>query len=305
MVDRRTMIIIKAIKLFAAKGYHSTSIQEIAEACGIAKGTLYNYFASKEDIMLSILKYYWEMINREVEHIAKDENLTPKEIFLKQIQFQLEECVKHRDFIEMHIREYAIHVNDEINDFLFEIRAKKIRWIVGCLINVYGEEIHPFVLDLAAIFQGVVREYLEYIVLDKREFNIAKLSKFIMKQMDELVNGYLNSGEYFLEYSDFAEVLRINNPNREKLNCKVKGIIRQVLKKVVETNLSEDLIKKIKTTMEVLEDEFITKEEPKLIVIEGLLVYLKFLGLTELEQYWKHLDEIFHEYSGTFSNPNP
>lgn len=304
MVDKRTTIIMKAIKLFAAKGYHSTSIKEIADESGIAKGTLYNYFESKLDVMLSILKYYSEMMTNEVDNIAKDETLAPKEIFSKQIHFQLEECVKHQDFIEMYMREYAIHADAEINEYLNELRASRFHWLTDCLRKVYGPEIDQYILDLATIVNGIIREYMQYIILDKKEFDLLKLSKFIINQLDELVSGYLSSGEYFLEYSDLEEMMKLNNQDREQLNRKLKRIIQQVLQKTDEKDLPEDMIKKIKTTMEVFEDELINKEEPKLIVIEGLLVFLRTLNLTDFEQYWNHLDEIFQEYRGTFLNDN-
>lgn len=205
MIDKKTMIIEQAIKLFAAKGYHSTSIQEIADACGFAKGTLYNYFESKDDVMLSVLKHYSSMIMAEVENIANDPSLTPKEVFLKQIHYQLDECVKHRDFIEMHIREYAVPVNQEINDFLYSIRSYRIRWLSHCFCHVYGKEIEPFVLDLATMMNGILREYLEYIILDKKQFDTLKLSKFIINRMDNIVKALMSSGEYFLEYSDLED----------------------------------------------------------------------------------------------------
>ena len=38
MVDKKQLIIKEAVNLFATKGYHTTSVQEIAERCHIAKG---------------------------------------------------------------------------------------------------------------------------------------------------------------------------------------------------------------------------------------------------------------------------
>lgn len=207
MIDKKTTIIENAIKLFAAKGYHSTSIQEIADACGIAKGTLYNYFESKDDVMLSVLKYYSGMIMAEVEKIANDPSLTPKEVFWRQIHYQLDEFVKHRDFIEMHIREYAVPINEEINDFLFSIRSYRIKWLSSRFRDVYGKEIEPFVLDLATMMNGILREYLEYIILDKKQFDTIKLTKYIINRMDNLVIALRNSGEYFLEHSDLVDFL--------------------------------------------------------------------------------------------------
>lgn len=39
MNEKHKLIIDKSVELFAEKGYHATSVQEIAEKCGIAKGS--------------------------------------------------------------------------------------------------------------------------------------------------------------------------------------------------------------------------------------------------------------------------
>jgi AcrR family transcriptional regulator len=44
-----------ALKLFAANGYHSTSISKIASSAKISKGLIYNYFKSKEEILSKIV----------------------------------------------------------------------------------------------------------------------------------------------------------------------------------------------------------------------------------------------------------
>lgn len=45
-----------ALALFAEAGYSNTSISAIAKAAGISKGLMYNYFQSKEDLLLSIVE---------------------------------------------------------------------------------------------------------------------------------------------------------------------------------------------------------------------------------------------------------
>ena len=61
MVDKKQLIIKEAVNLFATKGYHTTSVQEIAERCHIAKGSFYNYFKSKEELLLSCFKSGFDM----------------------------------------------------------------------------------------------------------------------------------------------------------------------------------------------------------------------------------------------------
>lgn len=52
--DHRRGILEVAAALFASKGYLGTSVNEVAEACGITKPTLYHYFRDKEDLLLQI-----------------------------------------------------------------------------------------------------------------------------------------------------------------------------------------------------------------------------------------------------------
>ena len=52
---RQTEIVEAAARVFHEKGYESTSIQDIAEAVGILKGSLYYYIRSKEDLLYEII----------------------------------------------------------------------------------------------------------------------------------------------------------------------------------------------------------------------------------------------------------
>jgi AcrR family transcriptional regulator len=54
--EREELIIQAAQETLAEKGYYETSMDEIAARVGIAKGTLYTHFASKEELVLAIIK---------------------------------------------------------------------------------------------------------------------------------------------------------------------------------------------------------------------------------------------------------
>ena len=57
-MDTRDVILKTALQLFARKGYESTGIQEITEAAGITKPTLYYYFGSKQGLLNAIVEIY-------------------------------------------------------------------------------------------------------------------------------------------------------------------------------------------------------------------------------------------------------
>lgn len=67
-----------AAALFAAKGYHGTSIQDLARAMGLQKGSLYHYFSSKEELLFRLLDEYITAALEEIEKICALE-VTPTE----------------------------------------------------------------------------------------------------------------------------------------------------------------------------------------------------------------------------------
>ena len=64
---RRNQILDAATKVFAEKGFHSTTIKDIAKEAGIADGTIYIYFENKTALMLGILDRMNESEQRDVD----------------------------------------------------------------------------------------------------------------------------------------------------------------------------------------------------------------------------------------------
>jgi AcrR family transcriptional regulator len=60
---KRSEIAQKAIAVLAKRGFQATTIQEIADAAGLGKGTIYHYFKTKEEILLAVS----EQMFREME----------------------------------------------------------------------------------------------------------------------------------------------------------------------------------------------------------------------------------------------
>lgn len=53
--NKQAEIVAAAIRLFQHKGYHATSMQDIADAVGLQKGSLYHYISGKEDLLVAII----------------------------------------------------------------------------------------------------------------------------------------------------------------------------------------------------------------------------------------------------------
>ena len=74
--ERRNEILDAADELFGQKGFDGTSTNEILEKVGIARGTLYYHFKSKEDIMDALIERYTVQILYCAKEIAANKNIS-------------------------------------------------------------------------------------------------------------------------------------------------------------------------------------------------------------------------------------
>jgi AcrR family transcriptional regulator len=60
--DKRECILSAALELFAEKGFHGTAVPEIAQKAGVAAGTIYRYFESKEAMVNAVYQRHKGML---------------------------------------------------------------------------------------------------------------------------------------------------------------------------------------------------------------------------------------------------
>ncbi|MCC8073076.1 MAG: TetR/AcrR family transcriptional regulator [Clostridiales bacterium] len=85
-VVRKAEILDAAEKLFNEKGYAKATTEDIMEATGIAKGTLYYHFKNKEDILLAMIDRQIEQREVSMRRIADDKSFSAAQKLVKVIQ---------------------------------------------------------------------------------------------------------------------------------------------------------------------------------------------------------------------------
>ena len=97
---RLASIIAAAETVFAERGYHQARMDDIAEAAELAKGTLYYYFKSKDEIYVHLLEREGRKVHAEVRT-----RITASSTFMEALQqtidFYLEYFDKNRAFLKM------------------------------------------------------------------------------------------------------------------------------------------------------------------------------------------------------------
>jgi AcrR family transcriptional regulator len=111
---RRNQILDAATKVFAEKGFHPTTIKDIAREAGIADGTIYNYFENKTALMLGLLDRMNESDQRDEDFSQFTEGdfrsfmkayLQHRFMVLKADNFQVFKVVVSEILVDQELRE--------------------------------------------------------------------------------------------------------------------------------------------------------------------------------------------------------
>jgi AcrR family transcriptional regulator len=67
--ERPNELLEAALRIFAERGYASTRLEDVAAAVGVTKGTIYHYFATKEELLLRAIEHYHEQAFAPLERV--------------------------------------------------------------------------------------------------------------------------------------------------------------------------------------------------------------------------------------------
>jgi AcrR family transcriptional regulator len=105
---RRTEILQAARRTFSRLGYQSATVDAIAEEAGIAKGTVYLYFKSKEEIYLTDLHQYIDALQEETDaRVAKV--ASAREKLAEFMAVRLEYCERNVEFVRIFFSEASVN----------------------------------------------------------------------------------------------------------------------------------------------------------------------------------------------------
>jgi AcrR family transcriptional regulator len=102
--SKRERIIEAGLKLFANESYQAVTMDRVAEAAGVAKGTLYLYFQSKEDLYLGILTDGMESMARNYQ-ASVDSRADVKVRLRRAITLSIEFYDQRRDLLRLMMTE--------------------------------------------------------------------------------------------------------------------------------------------------------------------------------------------------------
>ena len=130
--DIRRRIFETATRLFLRQGFHQTSVRQIAKATGMGKSTLYDYFTSKEEILLYFVEQEMKVINQTAAEIAAQALNAPEKLqWLLRAQFVYLDA--NREMAALLTRE--VSKLDEAATRQFAKRRQEYRHILQTIIE--------------------------------------------------------------------------------------------------------------------------------------------------------------------------
>ena len=125
MTGRRRELTREAAKLFAQKGYHGTSIGEIAEALGVQKGSLYAHIDSKQDLLYETMREGASAFHAGLDAIPEDAG--PAERIRLALRAHLRVVAEQLDMATVFIREWRYLEGERREEIVAERRRYEER----------------------------------------------------------------------------------------------------------------------------------------------------------------------------------
>lgn len=192
---RRQDVLDAALTLFSQRGFHNVSMQEVAETAGFAVGTLYNFFANKEDLFNEILMCSKERVLQELTTSLQGTG-SPVERLRYFVRCQAEVLIRNGDFIRLYVAVTGQRAHDlcaanqQDRDFR-EVLGTELARVIQ--LGIDQGMFRPVHADLAAKAMMSTLETLAFEDVDSHQPQILKET---FAQVEALfIDGLLISGD--------------------------------------------------------------------------------------------------------------
>ena len=140
-------IVQKSLEILRLQGYHKTSMNDLAEACGLFKGSFYHYFDSKETLVKEVLCWVRDVLREKVWRLAQQEDLPASERMQKML-YRLGKNLLHSDGGCL-LGNMTLETAKLVPDFQLVLQEIFNDWIMA-MARIYESQYQPeYALKLA------------------------------------------------------------------------------------------------------------------------------------------------------------
>jgi AcrR family transcriptional regulator len=171
-MDNRSNILDCALNLYAARGYDAVGVQEIVEAAGVTKPTLYHYFINKRGLLDALLERGFMVLLDEVRGAAEyrgNLTLTLEKIVRSHFHFAQENPLFYRMQLSMYFAPPGSEPNQCVTRFTLE-QYQIIEAVFVQAVENHGNMRGRQRL-YAATFTGMINTYIAMFLNNHVELN--------------------------------------------------------------------------------------------------------------------------------------
>ena len=172
--DKRVKILDAATRVFAERGFFGAQVADIAKRAGVAAGTVYLYFRSKDDVLLSVFDRTMEEAIREGHEALRDID-DPAERLRRIARLHLERLGRDRDLAVV----FQVELRQSTK-FMTRLSTSRLRDYLGLIRDTVadGQAIGAFRMRVPAtlaakIFFGALDEMATNWILSDRRYALA------------------------------------------------------------------------------------------------------------------------------------
>lgn len=197
MKDRKQHVIDTAHQLFVEKGFQATSIQDILDYSSISKGTFYNYFSSKNELLMAIFREIQKKFEHERNELLIGKDPSDIEVFIKQMELQVK---TNRASKLIPLYEEVLFLNDsELKKFISDFQLRMLRWVYERFDEIFGESKKPYLLDAAIMFTAIFHHNLKYErMANSLKSNPERVVRYSVNRLVALMKNVGETGEQLL-----------------------------------------------------------------------------------------------------------
>ncbi|TDQ36108.1 TetR/AcrR family transcriptional regulator [Aureibacillus halotolerans] len=283
MNDKKRQIIDAAIELFGQKGYHATSMQDIAMKSGVSKGGLYLHFSSKKALNLALFNDYIDAVKQSLAEIVQDTGLSEREQFEAQLAVIFDKVRENNQFIFFHASDCVrLHdVQPGLFQLLEETRIDLMESQVASIKALFPEDAHPYAYDLGMMLEGLILSYMKDYLLESVNIDSLTLAQYLLRRIEDIVKGLIQQNENVLFHHDLFQ--------KQKRSPAINAL-RELEEELGECTLTEDQCQDVKVAINVIQHE-LQKTVPQRVVLQGMLSILN-----DIEQLFPYKEKILHAF---------
>ncbi|MDO6654357.1 TetR/AcrR family transcriptional regulator [Anaerobacillus sp. 1_MG-2023] len=268
MNDRKQHVIKMAHQLFIERGFQATSIQDILEYSGISKGTFYNYFSSKNELLIALFKALYGSMETSRDELLIGQDRADLTIFIKQIELQMNTNKKNK-LITL-FEEVFVSNDEDLKDFLKEGQKRMIQWVFNRFLELFGEDKRAYLLDGAIMFLGILHHNVKYYsIANGPSVDISPVVHYSVQRIVTIVNDAAAAEEQLNKPEQMSTWL----PNATSSDEDFKEKLHQTIA-TLKRGLNEKHTKSIEL-LDFIQDEFLHSKKSREFLIESVLCSLR------------------------------